>query len=140
MLNLLLFTLIVFTLIVTYLFWIRPVLKTKPSFAAYYAQEDSVWGAFSAKFGGLKQKLTTAFVMMAGFVVTSYDIIAPLAAQSGVDVTKLTTRVPPQAWPIIGMVLIGLLQYFRYLGDKRTTEVLVAKGIDPASVLNPPLK
>lgn len=93
-----------------------------------------MWGAFSAKFSGLKQKLTTAVVMIAGFVVSSYDFIAPLASQSGVDVTKLTERVPAQVWPIIGMVLIGLVQYFRNLSDKRTDEVLVAKGIDPIVV------
>ncbi len=140
MLTWLLVALIAFTLIVTYLFWIRPVLKTRPPFAAYYAEEGTLWAAFSAKFGGLKQKLTTALVMIAGFVVSAYDIIVPLAAQSGVDVTKLTERVPPQMWPVIGMVLIGLVQYFRNLGDKRTAAVLVAKGIDPASVLNPPPK
>src|SRR5450759_4364887 len=98
MLNLLLFALIVLTLLATYLFWIRPVLKTKPSFATYYAREDSVWTALNVKFAGLKQKMTTALVMIAGFVVSAYDLIAPLAAQSGVDVTKLTERVPPQIW------------------------------------------
>lgn len=134
MLNLLLFALILATLLAAYLFWIRPVLKTKPSFATYYAREESVWTALNIKFSGLKQKMTTALVMIAGFVVSAYDLIAPLAAQSGVDVTKLTERVPPQVWPIIGMVLIGLVQYFRNLSDNRTNEVLVAKGIDPIVV------
>ncbi len=134
MLTWLLVALILFTLVLTYLFWIRPVLKTRPSFAEFYAREDSFWAALSAKFGGLKQKLTTAFVMIAGFVVSAYDFLAPIFAQSGVDVTTITSKIPPQAWPLIGMALIALVQYFRNIADKRVDEKLEARGIDPVVV------
>ncbi len=134
MLTWLLVVLIVFTLISTYAFWIRPVLKTRPSLAEFYAREDSFWAAISLKFGGLKQKLTTAFVMIAGFVVSAYDFLAPLFAQSGVDVTTITSKIPPQAWPLIGMALMALVQYFRNLADKRIDQKLEDRGIDPVTV------
>lgn len=119
MLTWLLVVLILLTLIATYVFWIRPILKTRPTFAEFYAREASIWTALQLKFGGIKQKMTTAFVMVSGFVVSAYDFLAPLFAQSGVDVSTITSKIPPQAWPIIGMVLIGLVQYFRNLSDKR---------------------
>ena len=50
MLTWLLVTLIILTLIATYVFWIRPALKARPSFAEFYAREDSFWAALSAKF------------------------------------------------------------------------------------------
>lgn len=130
----LLVILIVLTLIATYVFWVRPILKTRPSLAEYYAREDSLWAALSMKVSGLKQKLTTAIVMIAGFVVSAYDFLAPLVASSGVDITTITSKIPPQAWPLIGMALIALVQYFRNLGDKRTAAVLIENGIDPKEV------
>lgn len=134
MLNLLLFALILFTVVVTYLFWIRPVLKEKPSLSEYYDREGTLFAALNVKFAGIKQKATTAIVMIAGFVVSAYDFLAPLVAQSGVDVTTLSSKVPPTLWPIIGMALIALVQWFRNLSDKRTEEVLESKGIDPIVV------
>src|SRR5690349_4981091 len=134
MLTSLLVALIAFALVAAYVFWIRPVLKTRPTFAEFYAREESFWKALSLKFGGIKQKLTTAFVMIAGFVVSAYDFLAPLFAQSGVDVTTLTSRVPPKMWPLIGMALIALVQYFRNIADKRVDQKLAANGIDPAVV------
>lgn len=126
MLNWLLFILIVLTIIAAYFFWIRPALKSNPKFADIYAREKSFWAALGVKFKGIKQKLVTVFVMIAGFVVTTYDSIISLAAQVGFDwgnVQTLTSKVPPSAWPVIGMVLIGLVQWFRNLSDKRVEQV-----------------
>ena len=119
MTTLLLLFLIVFTLVTTYLFWIRPILKTKPSLMTYYAQERSIWSALYLKFDGFKQKLTTAIVGMAAFVVSTYDFLAPLFVQSGIDVTTISSHVPQKAWPIISFALIALVQYFRNLADKK---------------------
>src|ERR1035437_434126 len=134
MLNALLFVLIALTLLATYLLCIRPVLKTKPSFATYYAREGSVWTALNVKFAGLKQRMTTAAVLVTGFVVSSYDVIVSFAAQAGFDwgnMTTLSSKVPSWAWPLIGMALIKLVQYFRDLQDRRTADVLITKGINP---------
>ncbi|MDB5555441.1 MAG: hypothetical protein JWL86_5425 [Rhizobium sp.] len=119
MLTWLLIVLIVLTAIAIYAFWIRPILRLKPSFAAYYAEEESFWAAVCLKFGGLKQKLTTAFITAMGVIVSLYDFLAPLVAQSGADVRTLTSRVPPQMWPFIGIALVALMQYFRNLADKK---------------------
>lgn len=126
MLNWLLVILIILTIIAAYVFWIRPALKLNPKFAEIYAREESFWAALGVKFKGIKQKLVTAFVMIAGFVVTSYDSVVSLAAQVGFDwgnVSTLTSKVPPAAWPVIGMVLIGTVQYFRNLSDKRVEQI-----------------
>ncbi|MGH7175590.1 MAG: hypothetical protein ACREGR_04515 [Minisyncoccia bacterium] len=117
-LDILLWLLIVATVVATYVFWIRPVLKTTPSLGYLYADEEAFFAALGRKFDGLKQKLVTAVVAAAAFVVSTYDFIAPLVAQSGVDVTTLTDKVPAQAWPIIGIALVLLLQYLRKVGDR----------------------
>jgi len=109
----------------TYLFWIRPILKKQPTFAEFYAQEDTLWAALSAKFGGLKQRLTTAIVFIAGFVVEAYDFLAPLISQSGVDVTTILPKIPPQVWPLISMGILALVMYFRRLSDKRNAAAIV---------------
>jgi hypothetical protein len=133
--NWLLTGLIVSTLAATYVFWIRPLLKTTPTLGHFYAQEESFWQALNFKLGGLKQKLTTVAVMVTGFVVSAYDILAPLMEESGIQVETLTSKVPPQAWPVIGMVVIGLVQYFRKLSDKRDlADALAPVTVDQAKI------
>lgn len=116
-LNLLLVLLIVATALATYVFWIRPLLKATPSLGYLYADEERFWRAVAIKFDGLKQKLVTAIVGVSAFVVSAYDFIAPYVAQSGVDVTTLTDKIPAKLWPVIGIGLVLLLQYLRKLGD-----------------------
>jgi len=117
-LNLLLGLLIVATIAATYIFWIRPLLKATPSLGYLYANEEAFWRAVATKFDGLKQKLVTALVAGSGFIVSAYDFLAPYVTQSGMDVTTLTDKVPPQVWPLIGIGLVFLLQYLRKLGDQ----------------------
>lgn len=143
MLGWLLAVLIVLTAIAAYAFWIRPVLKKQPSLAAYYAQEESFWSALCLKLSGMRQWLTTIFTLAAGFVVTAYDAIVSLANQVGFqwgNVQLITAKVPSWAWPIIGMVLIGLVQWFRELGNRRVAALLAEKGVDPKQGLIEPLK
>lgn len=138
MLVLLFLGLLVVTLLVAYIGWIRPALKVQPTFASYYAKEDSLWAALSAKFAGLKQKLVTAAVLIMGFVVSAYDVIISATQASGFDwgnVSTLTSKVPAWAWPLIGMALIKLVQYFRDLGERRTIDALEQQGIDPTPIV-----
>src|ERR1035437_1306359 len=127
--------LIVSTLAATYVFWIRPLLKTVPTLGHFYAQEESFWQALNFKLGGLKQKLTTMAVFAAGFIVEAYDILSPLMAETGVQVETLTSKVPAQLWPVIGMAVIGLVRYFRYLSDKKNlADALAPVTIDSTKI------
>jgi hypothetical protein len=92
---------------------------------------------------GMKQWITTVMTFMVGFVVTAYDTIINLAQQTGFqwgNVQTITSRVPQWAWPMIGMALIGLVQWFREIQNRRTAEILESKGIDPKTALVEPLK
>lgn len=100
-----------------YWFWIRPILKMRPSLATFYDREASFFEALRLKFAGLKQKLTTAFVTVAGSAVLLHDQIAPLI--SGIDTTKYAEMVPAWAWPLIPIAITLFVQWLRNLSDKR---------------------
>jgi len=138
-LNLLLGLIILATSAATYVFWIRPVLKMNPSFAHFVAQEENFHRAARLKLRGLKQRLATGIILASGFVVSAYDFLAPLAAQSGVDVTTLTDKIPPKAWPLIGMATVALIQYFRFLSDRRPpdSELVVVPPVPPVPPVAP---
>ena len=44
----------------SYFYWIRLVLRSLPTFAAFYAQTDSFWLALRLRFAGIKGKLMAA--------------------------------------------------------------------------------
>lgn len=132
--NLITTLIVLATLGTIYAFWLRPAFKEQPSLAYFYDQERSLWAAIKLKFGGLKQKLTVAAFTAAGIIVEAYDFIQPLVAQSGVDVTTLTSKVPAQAWPIIGMAILGIVTYFRRLADRRHAAELEAANLKIAAL------
>lgn len=125
MINWLLALLIVLSVVTVYVFWIRPILKTQPKFMEFYAQEQSFWGALVLKSAGLKQRITTALIFIAGFVVEAYDNLAPLFSQAGVDVTKIAPKIPQEMWPLITMGTLGLVMYFRKLSEDRQAAAAV---------------
>lgn len=106
------------TIIIIYVFWIRPILKTTPTFKQFYDAEENYAGALSSKFGGIKQKLTGALIFAASVIVELWDYVAP--ALGSVDTTPLTSYVPPWAWPLISIGAVMLLNYFRKLSDQRS--------------------
>jgi len=126
--NWLMAALIAATVVSVYWVWVRPALRDKPSLKEFYEREESLWAAVRLKLAGLKQKLTAAVVFVAGVVVAAYDQIAPMMLEAGVDVQSLSDKIPSKAWPFILMGLVGLLQYFRSLSDKRVeVEIDVAE-------------
>jgi hypothetical protein len=111
------FVLMAATLIAVYCFWIRPVLRSRPAFRELYDKEESFFRALREKLKGIKQKLSSAFVVAVSAAVAAYDFLAP--AISGVDVSLLAAHVPPWAWPLILISITALLQFLRNLSDKR---------------------
>jgi hypothetical protein len=113
----LMFVLVVATLVSIYWFWIRPILKSRPAFRELYEQEESFFAALREKFAGIKQKLSSAIVMVASAAVSGYDFFAPIV--SGVDVSSIAAKVPSWAWPLILISTTAIFQFLRNLADRR---------------------
>lgn len=107
-----------FTIVVAYLFWMRPMLKQTPGLKTLYATEETWINALSVKFGGAKQKLTVVGLSVIGGLLELHDTIAPLVTQAGVDPTVILPKVPAWVWPVGTMAVLWLVQYFRNLADK----------------------
>jgi hypothetical protein len=117
-LDLLLVGLIAFTALVGYVLYIRPSLKRNPSFGYLFASEQRVGSAIVLKVRGLKQRLFTAVLIGAAFVVQAYDFLAPVIATSGVNPAELSSKIPPGWWPWIMIAILAIVQYFRELADR----------------------
>src|SRR4051794_11184586 len=121
--------LITATIVAVYWFWIRPILKSRPAFAEFYAREESVFTAVREKLKGIKQKLSSVIVIAASAAVSGYDFLTPIV--SSVDVSSITAQVPSWAWPLVLISITALFQYLRNLADNRHQEELadVATGM-----------
>jgi len=108
------------TLVAIYAFWIRPILQSRPAFRELYQKEESIFAALREKLKGIKQKLSSAFVIVASAAVTGYDFFVPIV--SGVDMSGLASRVPSWAWPLILISVTALFQFLRNLSDRRNAE------------------
>lgn len=113
----LMLVLAVATLVAIYWFWIRPILKSRPAFRELYEQEESFFAALREKFAGIKQKLSSAVVIVASAAVGGYDFLAPIVG--GVDVSSIAAKVPSWAWPLILISITAIFQFLRNLADKR---------------------
>ena len=111
------FVFVVATLVAIYWFWIRPILKSRPAFRELYEQEESFFAAVRQKFAGIKQKLSSAIVIVASAAVSGYDFISPVV--SGVDGSSIAAQVPSWAWPLILISITALFQFLRNLADRR---------------------
>ena len=114
------------TLVAIYAFWIRPILQSRPAFRELYQKEESFVVALREKLKGIKQKLSSAIVIIASAAVSGYDFLAPIV--SGVDVSGLASRVPSWAWPLILIFVTALFQFLRNLADKRNAEQTETPG------------
>ena len=123
------FVLVFATLIAIYAFWICPILQSRPAFRELYDKEENFFAALREKLKGIKQKLSSASVIIASVAVTGYDFFAPIV--SGVDVSSLTSRVPSWAWPLVLIATTALFQFFRNLAD-RQHKLELAEASTPA--------
>jgi hypothetical protein len=110
------------TIVAVYWFWIRPILKSRPTLAEFYAREESAFAALREKLKGIKQKLSSAIVIAASAAVSGYDFITPIV--SGVDVSSIAAQVPSWAWPLVLICITALFQFLRNLADSRHKEEL----------------
>lgn len=108
-----------------YILWVRPVLEQNPRFQEISKWETDFWDRVSIRFAGIRQKLTTRLVVVAGITVTVYDFGIQVLNASGFDLTTyepLTAYVPSSAWPILTVGVTALVQYFRNLNDKAVSD------------------
>lgn len=125
----------VFTLGVGYFVGLRPILKQTPAFKDLYDAEAGFLSAFNAKFGGLKQKITTLLLSVAGVLVVAHDSVTALLTQLGMDPASLGTQilpdVPAWVWPVGTIAVLWLVQKFRDAADKQAranAEALLNSG------------
>src|SRR5689334_9928519 len=118
------FVLTAATFFAVYWFWIRPILKSRPAFRDLYQREETFFAALREKFSGIKQKLSSAIVIIASVAVSGYDFFEPIV--SGIDVSPIAAKVPSWAWPLVLIGITSLYQLFRNLADKRHQTELAA--------------
>lgn len=122
--------LVVFTLLVAYVVAIRPILRQNPTLKTIYDYEETYLGALGSKFSGIKQKLMTVALSVAGLFVVAHDQVASLATAAGIDPMFLSTQLLPQVpswvWPFVTMGVLWLVQYFRNLADKQAQANAIA--------------
>ena len=70
-------------LVAAYFFWIRPILRSRPAFADFYAKAETFWEAVREWCAGIKCKLAAAVGMVASAVVYLHDFLVPVA--TGID-------------------------------------------------------
>ncbi len=107
-------------ILAAYFCWIRPILKSRPAFAHFYAEAESFWQAVRERFAGLKVKLAAALGMAASAVVCLHDFLLPVA--TGIDWQPILSMLPDWAWPLILFGAFALLKWFRSLTDRCLTE------------------
>lgn len=126
------------TVVLVYAYWIRPILQKTPKFSELYAREGKFFSAFSGRFAGIKQRLTAAFIYLSGILVVLHDYLAPRL--TGVNFEpifpKIVHAIPPEGWPLVGIAITGLMDWFRFLNDKRLAADAPAAA-DPAEPIAP---
>jgi hypothetical protein len=101
--------------VATYVYWIRPILHSRPELKELYDQADGFWSALALRFAGIKTLLAAAVGMAARF---------PAALRRRIDWTPITDMVPKWAIPLMLFMGYALIGYFRKLTDRRRAEGL----------------
>jgi hypothetical protein len=108
--------------VATYVYWIRPILHSRPELKELYDQADGFWSALALRFAGIKTLLAAAVGMAASAIVVLHDFLLPYAV--GIDWTPITDMVPKWAIPLMLFMGYALIGYFRKLTDRRRAEGL----------------
>lgn len=112
----------VVTTLVAYVYWLRPILRSRPQLKAFYAQTDNFWAALRLRFAGLKTQLLAGVSMAATGIVALHDFI--LTNAFGIDWTPVRDLLPAWAWPFILFADFWLISKFRQMTDRRQKEGL----------------
>jgi hypothetical protein len=100
-----------------YAFWLRPILRSRPSLKVLVERTDSHWAGLCLKVQGIKQRLLGAALMSASAIVAVHDCLLPYVL--AVDWTPVTREVPGWAWPFVVFAFTFLLDRFRRVADRR---------------------
>src|SRR5262249_46592049 len=108
-------------IVAAYLYWVRPVLRSRPELKQVYERPDGLGGALRLRFAGIKTRLL-AVVSMAAAIVALHDFI--FANAFGIDWTPVRDLLPAWAWPFILLADFWLISKFRLMTDRRRQEGL----------------
>lgn len=124
LLNLFSIAFFVVALWLTYLFLLRPILRSRPELKEFYGYTDSFWTAAWGKFAFIKSKLLAMLMMALSGIISLHDFLLP--ASVGIDWTPLTSKVPDWSWPIISFVVAALFYWFHQLKEREQAMVTTA--------------
>lgn len=116
--------LVAITLVLLWLFIVRPLLAEQPLLAPAFAAEASFIDKARAKITGWRTKIVARLIAIAGIVVGFYDQILPLAM--GQDWTPLTAKLPSWSLPV-GMLAVSYLVIKLKDMTKRAPQVVTQK-------------
>jgi hypothetical protein len=108
----------VVSLVLAYFYWIRPILKTRPGCASFYASTDSWLAAIRLRFQGIKGHIATGIAKAAALIVLVHDQVLPYA--TGVDWTPIVSQVPGWSWPLITFGAFFFIGKCREWAEERT--------------------
>lgn len=100
-----------------YFYWMRPILKSRPSLAQFCGQAETFWEAVRERFSGIKGKLAAALGMALSAIVYLHDFLLPVA--TGIDWQPILSMLPGWAWPLLLFSAFALIKWFRALTDRR---------------------
>ena len=112
----------VIALLGAYVYWVRPVLRSRLGLRSFYAQTDLWLAAIRLRFAGIKGKLVAAISMAATAIVAFHDFI--LANAFSIDWTPVHDLLPAWAWPFILFADFWLISKFRQMTDRRQAQGL----------------
>jgi hypothetical protein len=105
-----------------YVYWVRPVLRSRPELKQFHDRSDGYWGALRLRFAGIKTRLLAVVSMAAAAIVALHDFI--FANAFGIDWTPVRDLLPAWAWPFILFADFWLISKFRLMTDRRRQEGL----------------
>jgi hypothetical protein len=109
-------------IVAAYLYWVRPVLRSRPELKQVYDRSDGLRGALRLRFAGIKTRLLAVVSMAAAAIVVLHDFV--LANAFGIDWTPVRDLLPAWAWPFILFADFWLISKFRLMTDRRRQEGL----------------
>jgi hypothetical protein len=69
-------------IVAAYVYWVRPVLRSRPELKEFYDRSGGVWGALRLRFAGIKTRLLAVVSMAAAAIVRCTTSSSPTPSAS----------------------------------------------------------
>lgn len=110
----------------SYVIWLRPVLRMRPSLLSLYRRSDSFWAALKAKFLFIKTQIAAGLLKAAGALLAIREALMPVAGT--VDWAPITERIPSWTLPLIAFSFGAALLWLRNATSREQSMVTTVKA------------